>query len=130
MKENFRSDPRYKATKHEERETIFNEYIAELKSAEQEVEQAAKAKVDEQVSQLNWWTSWSFFLTMSSFNILWYLFQAKLKERERETRKRKEREEQEMERVKMKIRRKEAVSSYQALLVEMIKDPKVICVTC
>ncbi|XP_039827156.1 uncharacterized protein LOC120688863 [Panicum virgatum] len=98
VKENFRSDPRYKATKHEERETIFNEYIAELKSAEQEVEQAAKAKVDEQ---------------------------AKLKERERETRKRKEREEQEMERVKMKIRRKEAVSSYQALLVEMIKDPKV-----
>ncbi|RLN39631.1 pre-mRNA-processing protein 40C [Panicum miliaceum] len=98
VKENFRSDPRYKATKHEERETIFNEYIAELKSAEQEAEQAAKAKVDEQ---------------------------AKLKERERETRKRKEREEREMERVKMKIRRKEAVSSYQALLVEMIKDPKV-----
>ncbi|WVZ59373.1 hypothetical protein U9M48_009523 [Paspalum notatum var. saurae] len=97
VKENFRSDPRYKAMKHEERETIFNEYIAELKSAEQEAEQAAKAKVDEQ---------------------------AKLKERERETRKRKEREEQEMERVKMKIRRKEAVSSYQALLVEMIKDPK------
>ncbi|RCV42431.1 hypothetical protein SETIT_9G215900v2 [Setaria italica] len=98
VKENFRSDPRYKATKHEERETIFNEYIAELKSAEQEAEQAARAKVDEQ---------------------------AKLKERERETRKRKEREEQEMERVKMKVRRKEAVSSYQALLVEMIKDPKV-----
>ncbi|KAG2548335.1 hypothetical protein PVAP13_9KG160700 [Panicum virgatum] len=98
VKENFRSDPRYKATKHDERETIFNEYIAELKSAEQEAEQAAKAKVDEH---------------------------AKLKERERETRKRKEREEQEMERVKMKIRRKEAVSSYQALLVEMIKDPKV-----
>ncbi|XP_021302845.1 pre-mRNA-processing protein 40C isoform X2 [Sorghum bicolor] len=97
VKENFRSDPRYKAMKHEERETIFNEYIVELKSAEQEAEQAAKAKVDEQ---------------------------AKLKERERETRKRKEREEQEMERVKMKIRRKEAVSSYQALLVEMIKDPK------
>ncbi|AQK64992.1 Pre-mRNA-processing protein 40C [Zea mays] len=91
------NDPRYKAMKHEERETIFNEYIVELKSAEQEAEQAAKAKVDEQ---------------------------AKLKERERETRKRKEREEQEMERVKMKIRRKEAVSSYQALLVEMIKDPK------
>jgi transcription elongation regulator 1 len=57
-------------------------------------------------------------------------FQAKLRERERETRKRKEREEQEMERVKLKICRKEAVSSYQALLVEMIKDPKVICITC
>ncbi|TVU30315.1 hypothetical protein EJB05_21929 [Eragrostis curvula] len=97
VKENFRSDPRYKAVTHEERENIFNEYIAELRSAEQEAEQAAKAKLDEQ---------------------------AKLRERERETRKRKEREEQEMERVKLKIRRKEAVSSYQALLVEMIKDPK------
>jgi transcription elongation regulator 1 len=53
VKENFRSDPRYKAVKHEERENAFNEYIAELKSAEREVEQAAKAKVDEQVSQLS-----------------------------------------------------------------------------
>jgi transcription elongation regulator 1 len=97
VKENFRSDARYKAMKHEEREVAFNEYIAELKSAEKEAEQAAKAKLDEQ---------------------------AKLKEREREMRKRKEREEQEMERVKLKIRRKEAVSSYQALLVEIIKDPK------
>ncbi|KAL6883761.1 hypothetical protein ACP4OV_011175 [Aristida adscensionis] len=97
VKENFRSDPRYKAIKHEERENIFIEYISELKSAEQEAELAAKAKVDEQ---------------------------AKLRERERELRKRKEREEQEMERVKLKIRRKDAVSSYQALLVEMIKDPK------
>ncbi|XP_062205113.1 pre-mRNA-processing protein 40C-like isoform X2 [Phragmites australis] len=97
VKENFRSDPRYKAMKHEERENTFNEYITELKSAELEAEQAAKAKVDDK---------------------------AKLRERERETRKRKEREEQEVERVKLKIRRKEAVSSYQALLVEMIKDPK------
>ena len=53
VKENFRSDPRYKAVKHEERENAFNEYIAELKSAEREVEQAAKAKVDEQVCQLS-----------------------------------------------------------------------------
>lgn len=53
VKENFRSDPRYKVVKHEERENIFNEYIVELKSAEQEAEQAAKAKMDEQVSQLN-----------------------------------------------------------------------------
>lgn len=53
VKENFRSDQRYKAVKHEERENIFNEYIAELKSAEKEAEQAAKAKLDEQVSQLN-----------------------------------------------------------------------------
>ncbi|KAJ3682288.1 hypothetical protein LUZ60_014861 [Juncus effusus] len=96
VKENFRSDARYKAVKHEERETLFNEYIAELKAAEIEAEQPAKAKLDEQ---------------------------EKLKERERETRKRKEREEQEMERVKLKIRRKDALTSYQALLVEMIKDP-------
>jgi hypothetical protein len=52
--------------------------------------------------------------------------QDKLRERERETRKRKEREEQEMERVRLKIRRKEAVASYQALVVEKIKDSKVI----
>lgn len=54
------------------------------------------------------------------------LYQDKLKEREREMRKRKEREEQEMERVRLKVRRKEAVASYQALLVETIKDAKVV----
>lgn len=53
-------------------------------------------------------------------------FQEKLKERERELRKRKEREEQEMERVRLKVRRKEAVTSFQALLVETIKDPQVL----
>lgn len=53
------------------------------------------------------------------------LFQEKLKEREREWRKRKEREEQEMERVRLKVRKKEAVASFQALLVESIKDPQV-----
>lgn len=53
-------------------------------------------------------------------------FQDKLKERERELRKRKEREEQEMERVRIKVRRKEAIVSYQALLVETIKDPQVL----
>lgn len=54
------------------------------------------------------------------------VFQEKLKERERELRKRKEREEQEMERVRLKVRRKEAVTSFQALLVETIKDPQVL----
>lgn len=51
--------------------------------------------------------------------------QEKLKERERELRKRKERDEQEMERVRLKVRRKEAVASYQALLVEKIKSSEV-----
>ncbi|KAK3019663.1 hypothetical protein RJ639_003859 [Escallonia herrerae] len=49
----------------------------------------------------------------------------KLKEREHAMRKRKEREKQEVERVRSKARRKEAVESYQALLVETIKDPQV-----
>ncbi|KAF9624019.1 hypothetical protein IFM89_007717 [Coptis chinensis] len=97
VKDSLRSDPRYKSVKHEDREVLFNEYISELRAVEDEVQRAAKAKREEQ---------------------------DKLKERERETRKRKEREEQEMERVRLKVRRKEAVSSYQALLVETIKDPQ------
>lgn len=97
VKDTLRNDPRYKSVKHEDREILFVEYISELKAVEAEAEQVAKAKRDEQ---------------------------DKLKEREREMRKRKEREEQEMERVKIKVRRKEAISSYQALLVETIKDPQ------
>jgi hypothetical protein len=74
---------------------------------------------------------WDALFVMYSFTMYIVIhFQAKLRERERETHKGKEREEQEMERVKLKIHRKEAVSSYQALLVEMIKDPKVFCITC
>ncbi|XP_061342129.1 pre-mRNA-processing protein 40C [Gastrolobium bilobum] len=96
VKESFRDDPRYKSVRHEDREVLFNEYISELKAAEHAAERETKAKREEQ---------------------------EKLRERERELRKRKEREEQEMERVRLKIRRKEAVTSFQALLVETIKDP-------
>ncbi|KAL2329116.1 hypothetical protein Fmac_022543 [Flemingia macrophylla] len=96
VKESLRDDPRYKSVRHEDREVLFNEYISELKAAEYAAERETKAKREEQ---------------------------DKLKERERELRKRKEREEQEMERVRVKIRRKEAVTSFQALLVETIKDP-------
>ncbi|KAK4761244.1 hypothetical protein SAY87_006137 [Trapa incisa] len=97
VKDNIRDDPRYRRVNHEDREMLFNEYIDELKAAQNREDLEAKAKRDEQ---------------------------DKLKERERELRKRKEREEQEMERVRLKIRRKEAVTSFQALLVEMIKDPQ------
>ncbi|XAR53216.1 hypothetical protein NMG60_11021678 [Bertholletia excelsa] len=97
VKDSLRNDPRYKSVRHEDREIVFNEYLLELKLAEEETERAAKAKHEEQ---------------------------DKLKERERALRKRKEREEQEMERVRAKARRKEAVESYQALLVETIKDPQ------
>ncbi|XP_010250268.1 PREDICTED: pre-mRNA-processing protein 40C [Nelumbo nucifera] len=98
VKDSLRSDPRYKSVKHEDRELLFNEYISELKAADEEAEREAKVKREEE---------------------------DKLKEREREMRKRKEREEQEMERVRLKVQRKEAVACYQALLVETIKDPQV-----
>ncbi|XP_051129506.1 pre-mRNA-processing protein 40C isoform X2 [Andrographis paniculata] len=97
VKDSLKGDPRYKSVKHEDREKLFNEYLAELKSAEEEILRKEKAKQDEE---------------------------EKLKERERALRKRKEREEQEVERVRQKARRKEAVESYQALLVETIKDPQ------
>ncbi|GAV80419.1 WW domain-containing protein/FF domain-containing protein, partial [Cephalotus follicularis] len=97
VKDVLRNDPRYKSVKHEDREILFSQYIAELKAVEEEAEREAKAKKHEQ---------------------------ERLKERERELRKRKEREEQEVERVRVKVRRKEAVASLQALLVETIKDPQ------
>ncbi|KAK6122840.1 hypothetical protein DH2020_043421 [Rehmannia glutinosa] len=97
VKDSLKSDPRYKSVKHDDREKLFNEYVAELKAAEEETVRKAKAKQDEE---------------------------EKLKERERALRKRKEREEQEVERVRQKARRKEAIESYQALLVETIKDPQ------
>ncbi|XP_022146153.1 pre-mRNA-processing protein 40C [Momordica charantia] len=97
VKDSLRDDPRYRSVKHEEREMLFNEYIFELKAVEEEKQRESKTRKEEQ---------------------------EKLKEREREWRKRKEREEQEMERVRLKIRKKEAVASFQALLVESIKDPQ------
>ncbi|KAK8370309.1 hypothetical protein V6Z12_A01G170000 [Gossypium hirsutum] len=95
VKDSLRDDPRYKCVKHEDREVLFDEYISELKAIEEKAERKDKVKKEEE---------------------------EKLKERERELRKRKEREEQEMERVRLKVRRKEAVASFQALLVETIKD--------
>ncbi|CAM8954053.1 unnamed protein product [Rhodiola kirilowii] len=97
VKDSLRSDPRYKSVEHEDREVLFNEYISDLKAAEEEKAREAKNKRQER---------------------------EKLRERERELRKRKEREEEEIERMRLKVRRKEAVSSYQALLVEVIKDPQ------
>ncbi|KAK8699559.1 hypothetical protein V6N13_115642 [Hibiscus sabdariffa] len=97
VKDSLRDDPRYKSVKHEDREVLFNEYISELRAIEEKTERKEKVRKEEE---------------------------EKLKERERELRKRKEREEQEMERVRLKVRRKEAVSSFQALLVETIKDPQ------
>ncbi|CAK9143924.1 unnamed protein product [Ilex paraguariensis] len=66
-----------------------------------------------------------FFFLKNGLSFRHVIIQEKLKERERALRKRKEREEQEVERVRSKARRKVAVESYQALLVETIKDPQV-----
>nr|GEV12178.1 hypothetical protein [Tanacetum cinerariifolium] len=98
VKDILRNDPRYKSVKHEDREAIFNEYISELTEFDEEAERETKAKRAEE---------------------------EKLKERERVLRKQKEREEQEVERVRSKARRKEAIESYQALLVETIKDSQI-----
>jgi hypothetical protein len=50
VREGLRSDPRYNTVRREDREGLFNAYIADLVSAEQEAERAAKAKRDEEVS--------------------------------------------------------------------------------
>lgn len=50
MKDSLRNDPRYKSVKHEDREIMFNEYISELKFAEEEAERVARAKQEEQVA--------------------------------------------------------------------------------
>ncbi|GKC58564.1 hypothetical protein Tco_1086162 [Tanacetum coccineum] len=83
----------------EDREAIFNEYIYELTEFDEEAERESKAKRAEE---------------------------EKLKEMERELHKQKKREEQEVERVRSKVRRKEAIESYQTLLVETIKDSQVL----
>jgi len=96
VKDSLRNEPRYRSVAHEDREVFYYEYIAELKAAQRGDDHEMKARDEED----------------------------KLRERERELRKRKEREVQEVERVRQKIRRKEASSSYQALLVEKIRDPE------
>ncbi|KAG7582597.1 FF domain superfamily [Arabidopsis suecica] len=96
VKDSLRNDPRYRSVAREDREAFYYEYIAELKAAQRGDDHEMKARDEED----------------------------KLRERERELRKRKEREVQEVERVRQKIRRKEASSSYQALLVEKIRDPE------
>ncbi|CAI0431886.1 unnamed protein product [Linum tenue] len=115
VKDSLRDDLRYTSTKHEDREALFNEYLSDLKAADKEAERGIKSKREEQVIVISSSTTLSQFLCLRE----------RLKERERELRKRKEREELKMERVRQKVRRKEATSSFQALLVETIKDPQV-----
>jgi transcription elongation regulator 1 len=50
VKDDLRSDLRYRAVKCDDREKAFDAYIAELRAAEQEVEHAGKSKKDEEVS--------------------------------------------------------------------------------
>ncbi|CAO2833014.1 unnamed protein product, partial [Amaranthus hypochondriacus] len=48
VKDGVRDDNRYKAVKHEERESLFNEYISQLKAADNEAEREAKTRKEEQ----------------------------------------------------------------------------------
>lgn len=97
VKDKLRNDSRYRTVKREEREALFNSYVAELRAEEQEAERTAKVKREEE---------------------------ERLKEREREMRKRKERDEQEMEKFRAKARKRDATTAYQALLMEKVKDPE------
>ncbi|KAK4388034.1 Pre-processing protein 40C [Sesamum angolense] len=122
VKESLKCDPRYKSVKHEDREKLFNEYVAELKAAEEETVRKAKAKQDEEVIELL-----PTFKIANSVLIMRVYFLFALGETEgkrKSSTQEKEREEQEVERVRQKARRKEALESYQALLVETIKDPQ------
>ena len=52
VKDGVRDDNRYKAVKHEERGSLFNEYISQLKAADSEAEKEAKTRKEEQVGNL------------------------------------------------------------------------------
>lgn len=48
VKNSLRGDPRYKAVRSEDRKTLFNEYVVEMRAAEQEKERAVMAKRKEE----------------------------------------------------------------------------------
>lgn len=52
MKDSLRDDPRYRSVKHEDREVLFNEYISELKAAEEELQRVLKDKHNEEVREI------------------------------------------------------------------------------
>ena len=55
VKESLRADPRFKLVEREEREELFDAIVAELRAVELEVERAANAKKEEEVSLLISW---------------------------------------------------------------------------
>ncbi|KAL2242550.1 UNVERIFIED_CONTAM: Pre-mRNA-processing protein 40C [Sesamum indicum] len=116
FKRRWGEDPRFQALDRKEREALLNERVLPLKRTAQEKAQAERVAA---ISNFKSMLHDKGDITSSS---RWS--KEKLKERERALRKRKEREEQEVERVRQKARRKEALESYQALLVETIKDPQ------
>ncbi|CAK7349358.1 unnamed protein product [Dovyalis caffra] len=44
VKDSLRNDQRYESVKHADREVFFNEYLSELKAAEEEAERDARGK--------------------------------------------------------------------------------------
>lgn len=70
MKDSFRSDPRYKSIKHEDREVFFNQYISELKAAEAESEHVLKEKNNEEVGDfIYYYYCFSLGVCVFTFNV-------------------------------------------------------------
>ncbi|XP_074328518.1 pre-mRNA-processing protein 40C isoform X2 [Apium graveolens] len=53
VKDSIRNEPCYKSVKHEDREFLFDEFISDLKSSEQEAEKIVKAKREEEAMRSN-----------------------------------------------------------------------------
>ncbi|GJT68914.1 pre-mRNA-processing protein 40C isoform X1 [Tanacetum coccineum] len=102
-------DSRFEALDRKERESLLNERVLALKRS---VEEEARAKRATSVSSFK-----SMLRENKEISETSRWSKEKLRERERALRKRKEREEQEVERVRSKACRKEAIESYQALLI-------------
>lgn len=70
IKDKLRDDPRYRTVRREDRETLFNSYVAELQAVELEAERKAKAKREEEVyfSSFKWMTLYVYDCLHSSMS--------------------------------------------------------------
>ena len=70
IKDKLRNDPRYRTVRREDREALFNSYVAELQAVEQEAERKAKAKREEEVyfSSFKWMTLYVYDCLHSSMS--------------------------------------------------------------
>ncbi|KAG2306304.1 hypothetical protein Bca52824_026052 [Brassica carinata] len=119
FKKKWGNDLRFESLERKERESLLNERVISLKRAAEQRRKKSAQQLPPSLKDATKSCTKGDDYEMKSRGE-----EDKLRERERELRKRKEREVLEVERVRQKIRRKEAVASYQALLVEKIRDPE------